>query len=138
RLQFQRDIPVQQVKYYIKPLSLPNFPYGMRAQVFHAPQVELLKEKDGFSSTMLTNVPAFHEEPHMPPEDEVRPWMLIYYSEDKKLNPDQFWKDYGKESFEAYKSSMKANDDVKKMAASLVAGPSSQKDKLQKLFEFCR
>jgi hypothetical protein len=138
RLQFQRDIPVQQVKYYIKPLSLPNFPYGMRAQVFHGPQVSFVKEKDGFSSTVLTNVPAFHEEPHMPPEDEVRPWMLIYYSEDKKLDPDQFWKEYGKESFDAYKSNMKANDDVKKMAASLTASTTTQKDKLQRLFEFCR
>ena len=56
----------------------------------------------------------------MPPEDSVRPWMLIYYSEDKKLTADQFWKDFGKEAYEKNKSRMKANDEVKQTAAKAV------------------
>jgi hypothetical protein len=50
RLQFQRDIPVQTVKYYIKPLQDPDFPYGMRAKSFGAESGPMTKEKNGFTA----------------------------------------------------------------------------------------
>jgi len=137
RLQFQRDIPVQTVKYYVKPLSLPGFPYGMRGKGFGM-DLSFNKEKDGYYSATQTNMPAFHEEPRMPPEDAVRPWLLIYYSEDKKLSAEQFWKDYGKETFETNKSRMKVNDEVKQAAATAIGDASSPQQKLERLFEFCR
>src|SRR5689334_11886776 len=59
--EFARDIPVQQVKYYIKPLS--NIIFGMRAQTFHTGMSPFQKEKDGYFSMTMTNVPAFREEP---------------------------------------------------------------------------
>ena len=60
RLHFQREIPVQTVKYYIKPLQDPNFPYGMRLKAFGSDPGPLTKEKNGFYSTTMTKVPAFH------------------------------------------------------------------------------
>jgi hypothetical protein len=138
RLQFQRDVPVRLVKYYIKPLSLPGFPYGMRAQTFHGANSPFVKEKDGFYSTTLADVPAFREEPRMPPEDQIRPWMLVYYSEDKKLAPAQYWKEKGKEFHETFKSRTKLNDDVKKAAADAIGDATTPEHKLERLFEFCR
>ena len=82
----------------------------MRARSFQFDFQPFNKEKDGFYSISMSNMPAFHEEPRMPPEDSVRPWMLIYYSEDKKLTADQFWKDFGKQQYEKNKSRMKLND----------------------------
>jgi len=35
RLDCQRDIPVQIVRYHVKPLSLPGFDYGMRLEAFN-------------------------------------------------------------------------------------------------------
>src|SRR5688500_5493589 len=95
RFEFSRDIPVREVKYYVKPISLRGFPYGMRAQTFNGRNTPFQKEKDGYYSTSVSNVPAFREEPHMPPEYAVRPWMLVYYSLDRKLDPARFWKEYG-------------------------------------------
>jgi len=138
RLYFQRDVPVQLVKYYIKPLSLPGFEYGMRAQTFNGAASPFTKEKDGFYSVSMTNVPAFHEEPRMPPEDAVRPWMLIFYSEDTKLEGEKYWQDYGKRTYEANKSLMKVNDEVKMVSAATIAGASTPEEKLEKLFEYCR
>ena len=138
RLQFQRDIPVQLVKYCIKPLSLPGFPFGMRTQFFHGQNTPFVKEKDGFYSTTMANVPAFHEEPRMPPEDQMRPWMLVYYSEDKKLSPEKYWKEYGKEVYSAYKSGMKVNDEVRKTVAEAIGEATTPEQKLQRLYEFCR
>jgi len=48
----------------------------------------------------MENVPSFHEEPRMPPEDQLRPWLLVYYSEDKKLQAAQYWKEKGKEFYQ--------------------------------------
>ena len=138
RLQFQRDVPVRLVKYFIKPLSDPNFPYGMRVQPFHGENTPFVKEKDGFYSTTMEQVPAFHEEAQMPPEDQVRPWMLIYYAEDKKLAPAQFWKEKGKEFYETFKSRTKMSDEVKKVAADAIGDATAPEQKLERLFEFCR
>ena len=40
----------------------------------------IVKEKNGFYSMTMTNMPAYREEPRMPPEDQVRTWVLIYYT----------------------------------------------------------
>ncbi len=140
RLNFQRDIPVQMVKYFIKPLKL-DIDYssvGMSAQTFHGETTPFVKEKDGSYSTTMSNVPAFREEPRMPPEYESRAWMLIYYTLGEKLPPDQFWPKHGKSVYEAYKNSMKVNDEVKKAAASIIGDASTSEQKLERLFEYCR
>lgn len=138
RLQLQRDVPVQLVKYYVKPLNLPDFPYGMRVQSFHSTNTPFVKEKDGFYSTTMQKVPAFREEPRMPPEDEVRPWMLVYYSEDRKLVPAEYWKTKGREFYSTFKSLTKMSDDVKKASADAIGDAAGPEQKLERIFEFCR
>lgn len=138
RLELSRDIPVQNVTYYVKPISLPDFPYGMRVQNFHAQNSPFQKEKNGFYSTTLSNVPAFREEPRMPPEYSVRPWMLVYYSPDRKLEPARFWKEYGKEVYEESKSAMKVSDEVKQAAAAAIGDAATPEEKLRRLYDFCR
>ncbi|MDX6611735.1 MAG: hypothetical protein QOD75_921 [Blastocatellia bacterium] len=136
RLQFQRDVPVQLVTYHIKPLALET--YGMRIQRFRGDYTPFLKEKDGFYTTSMERVPAFREEPSMPPESQVRPWMLVYYSEDKKLAPDAYWKEKGKEFYESFKSRTKISDEVKNAAATAIGDASTPEKKLEQLFEYCR
>ncbi|HEV7902969.1 MAG TPA: DUF3857 domain-containing protein [Pyrinomonadaceae bacterium] len=138
RLELSRDIPVQLVTYYVKPLSLPNFPYGMRVQNFHARNSPFQKEKDGFYSTTMTNVPAFREEPRMPPEYAVRPWLLVYYTEDTKLDPGKFWTQYGKLVYESSKSAMKVSNEVKQATATAIGDATTDEEKLRRIFEFCR
>ena len=138
RLFFQRDIPAQLVKYYIKPLSDPRLTLGMRAQTFHGKATPFAKERDGFYSTQMTNVPAFHEEPRMPPENQVRPWMLIYYSEDMSLVPEKYWKEIGKRVYNNTRDVMKANDDVRKASTAAIGDATTPEQKLERLFEFCR
>lgn len=137
-VQLQREIPVQHLKYYIRPYSGPGFTYGMRVQTFNGQGANFVKEKEGFHSTTMTNIPAFREESRMPPEDEVRAWMLIYYSEDTSLDPRQFWPSFGKEIYEEHKSSMKVNDEIRKKAAEVIGDASTPEQKLERLFDFCR
>src|SRR4030095_11207575 len=80
RLQFQRDIPAETVTYSLKPYG------GMRYMPFHIGETRFVKDKDGFSKLTLSNVPAFHEEPQMPPEDQVRSWVFLYYTDKERKN----------------------------------------------------
>jgi hypothetical protein len=138
RLYFQREIPLWKVTYHLKPLSLPDFPYGMRSLAMQCKHPPFQKDKDYFFTTSMTDMPAFQEEPNMPPEDQLRAWVLIYYEEDKKIEPEKYWKQIGKEDYASFKNGMSVNNDVKRAAAEVVSGASDPMEKLALLDTFCR
>jgi hypothetical protein len=142
RLQLQREYPIQQVKYYIRPASDVSLESGasagMNSITFHGQTTPFVKEPNGFSSTTATNVPAFKEEARMPPEDQVRAWMLLFYTSRSKIAPAEYWKSVGKRLFENTKGLMKVNDEVKKAAATIIGDATDPDQKLQRLLEFCR
>jgi hypothetical protein len=139
RFQMQRDIPVQVVKYFFKPPQSPTYrSLSMRTRMYNANLTSFVKEKDGFFSATLTNMPAFREEPRMPPEDQVRAWMLVYYPHGESLSPEKFWPKYGRELYEEYKPLMKVSDEIKKAAATAIADATTPEQKLERMFTFCR
>ena len=131
RIQFQREIPVANVSYFLKPYQ------GMRYQPFHL-DARFVKDKDGFSKITASNMPAFHEEAMAPPEDELRAWLFLYFSEETNLDVEKYWKDFGKRVYEATKDRMKADGDVKQAVAGIVGDASSPEDKLHRIYDFCR
>lgn len=135
KLYFQRPIPVHSVKYYLKPNSYLG---AMSTFTFNGQNPQFTKEKNGFHSTMMTNVPAYREEAHMPPEDKVRTWMLVYYMQENKLDPQKYWSDVGKRLYEGFKPRTKVNDDVRKAATEAVGSATTADEKLLKILEFCR
>jgi hypothetical protein len=136
RLQFAREIPVHLVKYYIKPLSHPE--YAMGGQPFNATNTPFVKEKSGHYSTTMSNIPAFKDEPRMPPEYSIRPWLLVYYTKDSKAVPEKYWKDYGKNQYEEHKALMKVTDEVRQAAAEAVGGETDPDKKIEKIFNYVR
>ena len=136
RLDFQRDVPVQRVKYLIKPFPFEGM--GLRAITLHGNPTPFAKEKDGFFSTTMTNMPALHEEPRMPPENQLKTWMLIYYTKEEKIDAEKYWADLGKRIYEGTKSLLKVNDDVRQAAASATADAKTDDEKIERLFQFCR
>lgn len=138
RLQFQRDIPVQRVQYSIKPMAYVGASFN--AITLHGESSPWVKGKGGFFTTTMTNMPAVHEESRMPPEDEVKTWMLVFYqkSANDKLDANRYWAGLGRDYYERSKSLIKANDDVKQMAATLIVDAKTDDEKIERLFEFCR
>jgi hypothetical protein len=127
KLEFQRDIPVQRITYYVRPHK-GSLVQSRRYNL--PPDVGLVEDKDGFSRISMTNVPAFREEPYMPPEDEVRPWMRISYGFNLGLRYS-FWY-YGIEG------ALKKKDGVAETAQQLVANAATPEDKLARIYEFCQ
>lgn len=137
-LQFQRDIPVQSVRYYLKPY--PNAINPMKSMTFQArgKVANFTKAKDGYYMTEMQNVAAYHEEAFMPPENQVRTWMLVYYDRDRSQTPQQYWQEIGKAMFEVSKGELKVNDEIRKAATEAIGDAATPEKKLERLFNFCR
>jgi hypothetical protein len=129
RLSFQRDIPIQLVKYTLKTSS--DSVLGFRTKAFNMANPPMAPEKDKRFSYSMTNVHAFHDEPHMPPEDQVRFWMLAYYQPPLSL-------DFDKVVYDEYRSKTKVNDEIRRAAQAAIGDASTPDQKLERLFDFCR
>ncbi len=136
RIQCQRSFPIQKVVYYIAALKLDE--YGMNFQGFHFFASPPEKTKGGLYKTEMTKVQAFKEEPRMPPEDQVRSWILLYYSNTQRLSPAEYWKKTGKTAYEKAKWLTRQNDDIREKAQSLTSGAATPDEKIKRLFDFCR
>ena len=136
RLQFQRDIPFRTVKYLLKPYPFEG--YGMNTRTFHGENSPFVKEKNGFYSTTMNNMPALKEEPQMPPEDSVRIWMLVYYSRENNPVADKYWRDWGKAIYEVHKPDLKLSDEVRKAATEAIGDADTSQKKLERLYNYVR
>jgi Domain of Unknown Function with PDB structure (DUF3857) len=136
RLQFQRDIPIQSMTYFVKPTG--NVTTGQIP--FNMPVGNFAIDKGGFSKRTMTNVPSLKDEPNMPPEDEVRAWTFLYYNESGQTDPTKVWKDAAKSLKSDYdiKDTLKPNDDIKNAISGILESASTDDDKIRKLFDFCR
>ncbi len=149
RLQFQRDIPVENLSYYYKPYNSREPKY----QSYNFTDTKFAKDKNGFYLATRTNVPAFKEEARMPPENMVRPWMLltgaqlsltsagpfsIGYTIKDPSSPGRYWGAVSAERAPLTKLMTKSSGDIKKLAADITAGTSSPEDRLRKLYEYCQ
>lgn len=139
RFVLQRDFPIQIVKYYLKPLVVPDYTsLGMRSRTFNCKPVNFVREKEGLYSMTLNSMPSFHREPNMPPIDQVRAWMLIYYTEDQQMAPEKYWPKIGKSIYDDYKSQLKVNDELRRAATEAVGDAATPEQKLERLFNYCR
>lgn len=134
RLILQREIPVRSIAYYVKPFSGTR---GMSYQPFNT-SARFEKDKDGFHKVSMSNVPAFREEPSMLPEDEVRSWIYIYYVSETPKNAEEYWKAESKKYFDFSKDYLKASGDVKQATESLVAGATTEDEKLRRIYNFVK
>jgi hypothetical protein len=149
RLKMQQDVPVQTLSYYYKPYNsrVPDF------KSYVDPSMSFTKEKNGFFVASKTNVPSFKEEPRMPPEDVVRPWILLQGSGlsitsvsesaisfviKDTSNPIAYWGAVATQRAWRTKLMTKSNSDIKKAAAEITASATTPDDKLKALYEFCQ
>lgn len=148
RLKFQRDIPVQKLSYYYKPYNKkkPNY------QLFNFTDAKFVESEKGFWVATRADVPALKEEPQMPPDDQIVPWILLQtvgfnfqasgfnltISVKDPGNPVSYWGAIGRDKSFLAKFMNKSDKEVKKMAAEVVGSAQTDDEKLRKLYEFCQ
>jgi hypothetical protein len=97
-----------------------------------------VKEPDGFYSTVMQNVPAFKEEPRMPSEYDIKPWVLFYYGNDDEKAAADYWKERGINNYTLHKTWLKPGGEIKKAAAQAVGDAVDPQEKIRRIFNFCR
>jgi len=134
RMIFQRDIPIQTISYYFKPAA------STRYLTFNMADNKFIKDKSGFYRATMENVPALKEEPFMPPQDEVRSWLLLYYTRNLKSTSNDFWARLGGNIVYIYdvKDTLKPDKSLKTAATEITAGASAPEDQIAKIYQFCK
>ena len=139
RLLFQGEFPVQRSTYFIRPALLYCASGRLSMRWFNCQATQMEPDKDGYSSVTLENVPAFREEPLMPSEANVRPWVLVYYDHgEKRYDPDQYWNDVGKRAYWTLKGNLKASGELQQAATRAVAGAKDDNEKAILLIRWIR
>ena len=136
RLPFSREIPVHSVRYFVRPLSLPGV--SMAAMPFNGTFSAPERQNDGFTLVSLTNVPAERQEAYAPPEFERRPWLFLYYTDARSPRGAEFWQRFSKELHDEYGRRSSPNDEIRKLAATAIAGATSDAEKLSALVRAAR
>ena len=131
RLTFQRDIPMQKVTYRVRPYEGTSLSF----KAYNMEDMDFSKDPNnkGFYIGTLTNVPSLKEEPYMPPDDEVKKWVYLRY---ENLGTIFQWGLMSSGYGEALKKLSKPNKEVKQKAAELIAGATTDEEKLKRLYEF--
>ena len=139
RLYFQRDIPSWEVSYHVKPseYAWTRLGYLMGFQVFNVRNEGFRETPGGWQSITVQEVAAFKPEARMPPEDNIRSWLLLFYSKRRKFKPDKYWSELGKSIRHEIKNEIKVDGAIKKKAAELTVGLSTPTQKIDRILDYC-
>ena len=136
KLRFSREIPVHDVRYYLRPLAIPG--YGMVAFPFNGDFGPPQKQKDGYTMLALTNVPAQVVEEFGLPELEERPWVFIGYEPSGRSDSANFDKQLSKDLHKVYSKRARPSDEIRKLAADAVRGAETDVVKIAALARLAR
>jgi hypothetical protein len=139
RLDFSRDLPVQKVTYFLKPLSSDYVSTDqMYILPFNCKPTPLQPGKDGWTETTVTSVPAIRDELYAPSDANVRPWALLYYRPGGNRDPQKYWNDEAKKTYSDFKGLLKSDAEMKGAAIQAVGGAKDDDEKIQALTTYLR
>jgi hypothetical protein len=106
----------------------PFLPAGHATQIHTRP--------DGFNWVELEmkNVPAFIEEPYMPPADPMK-WRVYFYYQ-VELKPDEYWKNEGKYWNKTAENFMGRKNGVAEAVTAMIAASDPPAMKVRKIYAF--
>lgn len=142
RVPMQMDIPAWEITRNVRPLYYPGFTDRMSGYPFNTDfkgwkEVTGIAGREGFVRTSVQDVPAFVREPQMPDEDDVRGWILIFYSEGER-KPEKYWPSLGRKLNDDLRKGVKLNNEIKKIAADTTASIESAVGKANALALYCQ
>jgi hypothetical protein len=140
-LPFQREIPIQTVRYHIKPLDVGGLGLRMRTQLFNmTKRAETSNEAKGFTQIQVRGAPSLKKEPYMPAELAAKAWILLFYESTKmaELPTSQFWGTFAGDFYQDYQPRIKPSGDIKKMAKMAVPAGATPDQTIDALVQYVR
>ena len=86
----------------------------------------------------MQNVPAFEEEPYMPPKEDARMRVIFYYFTSMTTIPkgDEYWKQEGKRWYDSADSFMNKKGAMTRTVQSITAASDTPDQKLHKIYDY--
>jgi hypothetical protein len=129
RLDLQDDVPARRNSYTLKVPS--EFVYYLRTESFNGPEVRFVTLEKNIKVATVNNIPASRDEPLMPPTNQVRWWVLVYFAD------WGFSMRYRRAMNEHLNSVLKESEEVRSAATAIVGDAKTPDQKLERLFQFC-
>lgn len=136
RFGFERSLPCRRIRYSIRPiptLGVPPFRYGLLGGL--SARVD---NRGGVITITADSVAARQEEPWMPPDMQVRPWVIAYYSKVPFDQTEAYWRSIAARLWETSRKATDPGKHTKEASGAALAGIGPRDDPLCALFEFCR
>jgi hypothetical protein len=130
RLLFQRDIPIQRMTYYVRPYKDTRLNFAFQ----NMPEMRFVPDTDGFYVGTRENVPAFREEPQMPPDDEVRQWVLLSYKSYYGFR----WNLFGTPLGIGFDEITKPSKEIEQKAREITEGAPDDDVRLKNIYDFAQ
>jgi hypothetical protein len=92
------------------------------------------KNENSLVTLESADIPAFHTEEFMPPENEMKSRVDFIYSEGTEKDPDKFWKKQGKKYNDTVESFIGKRKAMEEAVATIVAPSDSPEVKAQKIY----
>jgi hypothetical protein len=131
----QQELFIRDALFSIRPPTGANAP-GLYWRTFgFANPLHPEKQKNGYFSVEVHNIPGLKNEPYMMPMDMVRGRVEFFFLRDDLQNPTKFWNDHAKTMAHSYDSFGNKKDAIKKVVAETISPNDAPMDKLRKLYD---
>jgi len=128
----QWDVPVREFKFAVE----AGLGY-MRLAWFNCGEVTQKKVAGDRMELTIRNIPPFVAEDHLNADRDWRGWIRLTYS-GEEVDVEKGWKNFSAAAHDFFLANTKPNDALRQKAAELTAGTQTDRDKLQRLYEFCQ
>lgn len=141
-LEMQREIPAWEVIYNVRPYSgfqsneqMRSYRFNCTASAWEPVNGDVRRQ--GYVRTRVQNIPAFVDEPQMPAEEDVKAWMLLYYTPSTKEKASAYWPALGKQMLWEFRKAVKVSGEIKQLAQELTAKAQGAFEKADLLATYC-
>lgn len=131
------ELFTRNAKFSLKPYTSDYVGINVRWSWNHLPAgtAQPKEEPDHVIRMESSNIPAFHAEDYMPPENELKSRVDFIYSEDiPESDPDKFWKKYAKKRNDRLEGFIGKRKAMEEAVAGMVSPSDAPEVKLQKIY----
>jgi hypothetical protein len=131
------ELFTRSARFSLKPYDGDNPPLSMRWSWHNLPAgtAQPAQAPNHVVNLEVKDVPAFHAEDYMPPENEMKARVDFIYSEDfMEKDPDRYWKKFDKKKNDQLEGFIGKRKAMEEAAGGIVAASDSPEVKLQKIY----
>lgn len=126
----QRDLPVLKYNLWVKPYAEQ---VGSFFISHSTPNNTVPKQNGDHFEMTLENLPAFDKEPFALPDTQLKARVDLYYTTGK-TDPDEFWKQEGKDWAKTIEDFIGDRSGIKKAALAITNGAATPEEKLRRIY----